>query len=276
MEAQGVRFTADVCADPIYVLGDPSRLEQIHANLLNNAAKYTPRGGDVTLEVRLDGDDALIRVRDTGAGIPPDMLESVFDLFVQSSRTLDRAGGGLGLGLTLVRSLVTMHGGTVKASSEGEGRGSEFLVRLPLAHGPVAAASAGPKDVATPAAPRSLRVVVVEDNADSRETLCVFLERAGFDCQVAGTGPQALALMEATSPHVVILDIGLPGMDGFEIARRIRANDKHAGVRLIALTGYGQAADRRAADAAGFDAHLVKPVDPDRLLDLLVEERPSG
>jgi two-component system CheB/CheR fusion protein len=271
MDAQGLTFSPDLDRGPIYVRGDASRLEQIHANLLSNAVKYTPRGGAVTLTVRRDGDSAVIRVRDTGMGIRTDMLESVFDLFVQSSRTLDRAGGGLGVGLTLVRSLVGMHGGTVVARSDGEEKGSEFVVRLPLADAPggetVREVSAAP---AAPPADQRLRVLVVEDNADSRETLCALLDRAGFECQGVETGAAAMARLDAMSPHVVILDVGLPGMDGFQIARRIRANPKQAGVRLIALTGYGQAADRRAAEEAGFDMHLVKPVDSARLINLLV------
>ena len=271
METQGLAFTADIDGGPIYVKGDSSRLEQIHANLLSNAAKYTPRSGYVTLSVRRDDGEAVIRVRDSGMGIPPDMLESVFDLFVQSSRTLDRAGGGLGLGLTLVRSLVTMHGGTVIAHSAGEGKGSEFVVRLPLADAPAATArDASGATVRAPLADRPIRVLVVEDNADSRETLCALLDRAGFECQAADTGAAAMALLDAMAPTIVILDVGLPGMDGFQIARQIRRDARYVGVRLIALTGYGQAADRRAAEEAGFDIHLVKPVDPTRLISLLL------
>jgi two-component system CheB/CheR fusion protein len=272
MEAQGIRFTVAIDPAPLYIDADAPRVEQIHANLLSNAAKYTPRGGAVDLEVRREGETAMIRVRDTGVGIPPHMLESVFDLFVQSTRTLDRAGGGLGLGLTLVRSLVTMHGGTVTAHSEGEGRGSEFTVRLPLVAGPrEAPATERRRPLAPPTARR--RVVVVEDNADSREMLCALLERAGFECRAADTGTAALSVIDEFAPHVVILDVGLPGIDGFEIARRLRASARHAGLRLIALTGYGQAGDRAAAQDAGFDVHLVKPVDTDRLLEILLDER---
>jgi two-component system, chemotaxis family, CheB/CheR fusion protein len=274
MEAHGLRFTTDIAPGPLLVEGDPARLQQIQANLLSNAVKYTPRGGGVLLQVRHEDDAAVIRVRDDGVGIPPPMLESIFDLFVQSSRTLDRAGGGLGLGLTLVRSLVAMHGGTVTAHSDGEGTGSEFVVRLPLAPGP-----RGEEPPAGPADERGLlpagaaKVVIVEDNADSREMLAELLRNAGFECWAAETGAAGLALMDEIRPEVVILDVGLPGMDGFEIARRIRANPHHAGACLVALTGYGQAADRAASRAAGFDVHLVKPVHAEQLLRLLAPDR---
>ena len=267
MEMAGLRFTARIEPGPLCVDGDPSRLQQIHANLLSNAMKFTPRGGEVGLEVERAGDEAVIRVRDTGVGIPADMLDSVFDLFVQSSRTLDRAGGGLGLGLTLVRSLVTMQGGSVAAHSPGEGRGAEFVVRLPLAPTPAPADTAHRPQSRARAA--GTRVVVVEDNADSRDMLCELLRLGGVECQAVESGATALDLIDAWRPDVVILDLGLPGMDGFEIARRVRSSPAHAGIRLIALTGYGQAADRAAAREAGFDVHLVKPVNGDHLLTLL-------
>ncbi|HXH85101.1 MAG TPA: chemotaxis protein CheB [Candidatus Tectomicrobia bacterium] len=273
MEAQGLRFTTRIAAEPIHVDGDPSRLEQIHANLLSNAAKYTPRGGEVVLEVGCEPDGmAAIRVRDTGVGLPPHMLESVFDLFVQSSRTLDRAGGGLGLGLTVVRSLAAMHGGTVAAHSDGEGKGSEFVVRIPVVRGSRPPRLTGLQEDGRPtlAPGESMTVVVVEDNADSREMLCALLRQAGVVCHATDSGTAALELIDEVSPQVVILDVGLPGMDGFGVARRVRANPRHAGVRLIALTGYGQAADREAAREAGFDLHLVKPVDGPQLLRLVL------
>ena len=271
MEAQGLRFTTEIAADAIYVDGDPARLQQIQVNLLSNAAKYTPRGGRVSLRLGREGDAAVVRVRDDGAGIPPEMLESVFELFVQSSRTLDRAAGGLGVGLTLVRSLVEKHGGRVAARSEGEGRGAEFIVRLPLAAAPPIAASAGGQTRL--AAPQGATVVVVEDNADSRDMLCALLRHAGFECHAAATGSAALALVDAVRPGIVILDVGLPEMDGFEVARRVRGNPKHAGVRLIALTGYGQAADRAASQEAGFDDHVVKPVHAEQLLTRMARLR---
>jgi two-component system CheB/CheR fusion protein len=268
MEVHGIRLTVDVDPGPLLVDGDPARLQQIQVNLLSNAMKYTPRNGHVRLQVRRDAKAALIRVRDDGTGIPAHMLESIFELFVQSSRTLDRAGGGLGLGLTLVRSLVTMHGGTVTAHSDGEGLGSEFLVRLPLVEAPAVHELPLPGPRAALAA-GATRLVVVEDNADSREILCELLKDAGFECHAVETGSAALGLLDDVRPDVVILDVGLPEMDGFEIARHIRANPRHAGVALIALTGYGQAGDRVASREAGFDVHLVKPVHAEQLITLL-------
>jgi two-component system, chemotaxis family, CheB/CheR fusion protein len=269
MEAQGIHFSAEIEPGPLYLDGDPARLQQIQANLLSNAAKYTRRGGHVVLQAVREEGAAVIRVRDDGVGIPREMLESIFDLFVQSNRTLDRAAGGLGVGLTLVRSLVTMHGGTVTVHSAGEGKGSEFVVRLPLAPGAVAAA---PLPVVPPSGART-KVVVVEDNADSRDMLCELLAEADFDCRPAENGATALTLIDEVRPDIVILDVGLPAMDGFEVARRLRSDPRHAGLRLIALTGYGQAADRAVSRAAGFDEHLVKPVRAEELLAVLATMR---
>jgi two-component system CheB/CheR fusion protein len=272
MAARGLRFETDFLSEPLMVAGDPARLQQIQVNLLHNAAKYTHRGGAVHFSTRRDGDQALIRVRDDGAGIAKDMLEAIFDLFVQSGRTLDRSGGGLGVGLTLVRSLVSMHGGTVSATSDGEGKGSEFLVRLPLATR--AEQRSGPAPAVRhprPAVRDGARIVVVEDNEDSRELICELLSSEGYDCNSAATGPAGLALVNQLRPDVVILDLGLPEVDGFEVARRIRRDPPNDRVCLIALTGYGQAADRVAAREAGFDEHLVKPVQTEQLLALLSE-----
>jgi two-component system, chemotaxis family, CheB/CheR fusion protein len=268
LESLGVELSVAVDPKPIWVEGDPARLQQIHVNLLSNAAKYTHPGGRVALEATREEGAAVIRVRDDGAGIPADMLESVFDLFVQSTRTLDRAAGGLGVGLTLVRALVRMHGGTVTAKSDGEGKGSEFVVRVPLT-------SAKPADrspSALPARPRlrdGAKLVVVEDNTDTRELLCEILEQAGYECRTAETGREALQLIAAFRPQIAILDVGLPEMDGFEVARRLRQNPDHADMWLVALTGYGQASDRTTGQDAGFDEHLIKPVDTDQLLRLL-------
>jgi two-component system CheB/CheR fusion protein len=275
MDARGIHFTTHVGAEPLWVDGDPARLQQIQVNLLSNAAKYTPGGGHVALEVARDGTTAVIRVRDDGVGIPPEMLESIFELFVQSRRTLDRSAGGLGLGLTLVRSMVSMHGGTVTAESAGEGRGSTFTVRLPLATEPaVAPVATAPRR--TLALPEQVRAVIVEDNTDSRELLCELLEQAGFACRATDSGVEALALIAEFQPDIAILDLGLPGMDGLEVARRIRRDLKNSHVCLIALTGYGQASDRATALAAGFDEHLVKPVQGEQLLSLLLQMRKSA
>lgn len=261
LQDRGLELSLDLAQQPLWVHGDATRLQQIQINLLSNAVKYTPRGGRVRLSVVPDGTGAAtVRVSDTGAGIPPHMLDSVFDLFVQGKHTLDHADGGLGVGLTLVRALVEMHGGTVHAHSDGDGKGSEFAVRLPIAAGPTET----PAHDALPAAglPAGMTVVVVEDNADSREMLCSMLKLAGASCQSAADGPSALALIDQVMPDAVILDVGLPHMDGLEVARRIRSNPRLSGVRLIALTGYGLASDRHATTQAGFDHHLVKPVQP--------------
>jgi two-component system, chemotaxis family, CheB/CheR fusion protein len=268
MESRGLEFSLKLDPEPLYVDGDAARLQQINVNLLSNAAKYTPRGGHVVLRAQRHVDEAHISVTDDGLGIPKEMLESAFDLFVQSHRTLDRAEGGLGLGLTLVRGLVAKHGGSVHARSDGEGKGSEFIVRLPLAAAPASDAHPAPRQSGIQLS-RGAKVVVVEDNADSREVLCALLTHAGFDCKSAENGCAGLALIDAFAPVAAIVDIGLPELDGLEVARRIRKNPQHAGIYLIALTGYGQLGDRQTALAAGFDDHLVKPVDFTALQRLL-------
>ncbi|WP_438027237.1 chemotaxis protein CheB [Sorangium sp. So ce233] len=273
MDRRGVNFSAVVDPEPIWVEGDPARLQQVQVNLLNNAAKYTPRGGHVTLDARRVDGHAVIRVRDDGVGIPKDMLGTVFELFVQSSRTLDRSAGGLGVGLTLVRGLVEKHGGTVSARSDGEGKGSEFEVRLPVTEQSY-------KKEATCGSPlrkfpKGSRIVVVEDNADGREALCALLRRAGFECHSTDHGISGIELMDSVLPHVAIVDIGLPGIDGLEFARRVRERRQHEKVYLIALTGYGQQNDREKAREAGFDEHLVKPVDLATLKRLLADGEPA-
>ena len=267
MDDKELTFTLDLDPDPLWIHGDAARLQQVQINLLSNAIKYTPRGGHISLRVRAEANAAVIRVTDDGAGISPQMLDSVFDLFVQAKHTLDHSNGGLGVGLTLVRALVEMHGGTVTARSEGDGRGSEFAVRLPLVTRVDFAPT--PDGSPEPAPPSGLTVVVVEDNADSREMLCAMLTHAGLVCHDAADGMAALALIDEVLPDVVILDVGLPIMDGLEVARRIRSNPRLANTRLVALTGYGQAADRIATARAGFNHHLVKPVQPADLLALL-------
>ena len=266
MAERGLDFTVDLPPHPVWVDGDAARLQQVQINLLSNACKYTPRGGRVALRVGVDEGGAVITVGDNGAGIPPSILDSVFDLFVQGKQTLDHSNGGLGVGLTLVRALVELHGGTVSARSDGQGKGSEFTVRLPVTTRPPAP---GEDEAPVPALPSQLTVLVVEDNADSREMLCAILARAGLMCHGAADGHEALALVDQLNPDVVILDVGLPGIDGLETARRIRANSRHDEIRLIALTGYGRDTDRQATRAAGFDYHLTKPVQPDDLLALL-------
>jgi CheY-like chemotaxis protein len=254
--------------EAIWLDADPTRIEQILANLLNNAAKYTEPGGQVWLTVEQEGSVAVIRVKDTGIGIRADMLNRIFDLFVQTDRTLDRAQGGLGIGLTLVRKLVEMHGGAVEARSEGIGKGSEFVVRLPVVPEvkqlePEALPEVRRRDVP------HLRVLVVDDNVDTEESLAMLLKLYGHEVWPVHTGPKALEVAQAEQPDVILLDIGLPGMDGYEVARHLREQQGMDKVRLIAMTGYGQEADRQRSQGAGFDHHLVKPVDPARLQELL-------
>ncbi len=263
-----------LAGEPVHVHADPARVEQVISNLLDNALKYTPPGGRVGVTVDREGHDAVVRVQDTGEGIRPDLLGRVFDLFVQQPQALDRARGGLGLGLTLVRRLVELHGGSVAVASAGPGRGSEFTVRLPAVDG------AGVRDGtgAAPGAPsrRQRRVLIVEDNADARESLRLLLELAGHEVEAVGDAPDGLAKVQTFRPHVALIDVGLPGIDGYALARRIRDVPAGRTMRLVALTGYGQAEDRRRAHEAGFDLHVTKPVEPDRLEDLLyVGRRPS-
>jgi CheY-like chemotaxis protein len=251
--------------------GDPVRLSQIFANLLNNAAKYTNKGGQIWFTAKRDGAVAVISVRDTGIGIPKEILVKVFDMFMQADRASNRSQGGLGIGLTLVRSLVEMHGGSVSAHSEGPGRGSEFVVRLPAADEQQegAAATIRSSSGATSALPPR-RILVVDDNVDSATTLATLLKFLGGEVQVAYDGPAALAAIEKYRPDVVLLDIGMPGMDGYEVAKRIRERREFENVMLIALTGWGQADDRRRTRDAGFNHHLVKPADISALQALLV------
>ena len=252
---------------PARVPGDPTRLEQVLTNLLNNAAKYTEPGGRIHLSAEVAPGAATIRVRDTGIGIPAETLPRIFDLFAQDDRSLVRSQGGLGIGLTLVRSLVELHGGTVHAASAGPGKGSEFVVRLPAPPGDPAAPGRAPAESA-PGRPHR-RILVVDDHADSARTLARVLELWGHEVRVAHSGPDGIAEAAARPPDLILLDIGLPGMDGYEVARRLRALAAPASMALVALTGYGQDEDRRRARDAGFDHHLVKPVDFDDLRGLL-------
>jgi len=271
LEQRGHTLLLQVPSHRLFVDGDETRLAQVIANLLTNAAKYTEPGGNITLSAERVGDQAVIRVCDTGVGISAEMLPRVFDLFTQERQALDRTQGGLGLGLAIVRSLVTLHNGTVSAHSEGRGRGSEFVVRLPAVDEP-APADARPQPIAAAAGGR---VLVVDDNEDAAVLLSEALLELGYTAQVAFDGPSALKIVEAFEPQVALLDIGLPVMDGFELARRLRACIP-SGVKLIAVTGYGQESDRVRSQAAGFDDHLVKPVEVPRvheLLEKLLERR---
>lgn len=245
--------------EPVYLNADATRLEQVFGNLLTNACKYGGDGCHIEINAVRSGKEVAVSVRDDGAGISPDLLPRVFELFVQSSRTLDRAHGGLGIGLTLVHRLVKLLGGQVEARSEGIGRGSEFIVRLPVLEMPVAAdpEPAGPPK---PAA-RSLRILIVDDNVDAAESLSMLQELRGHVTRVAHSGPEGLESATEFEPDVVLLDIGLPGMDGYEVVRRLRTMPRMAHAFVVAMTGYGSADDRRLAKEAGFDRHLVKPAD---------------
>ncbi len=262
VEARRHRLTVTVGEKAPVVVGDETRLAQAVSNLLVNAARYTDPGGEIALEVGAAGGNATIAVRDTGQGIAPELLESIFDLFVRGTDERASRVGGLGLGLAIVRSLVRLHGGEVSAWSAGPGRGSTFTITLPLA-------PARPREVPAAGArtpePAGVRVLVVDDNADAADLLGEVLGHHGCAVRVAHSGPDALELAERWRPDVAVLDLGLPGMDGFELARALRGRFGGA-LRLVALTGYGQTRDRRAAEAAGFDAHLVKPVQLDALL----------
>jgi signal transduction histidine kinase/ActR/RegA family two-component response regulator len=260
MNAKAQTLSVALPEDPIYVDTDPTRLTQILSNLLSNATKYTHAGGRIAVACRREGEHAVIVVRDNGIGIPRETLTRIFDLFAQAEPLAARTQGGLGIGLTLVKNLVEMHGGTVVARSAGRGSGSEFEVRLPAVSGPKAQAVA-----ASGTAPaRALHVLIIEDDVDTRETLRRVLELDGHEVQVAADGEEGVATALASRPQVVITDIGLPRLDGYEVARRIRAA-LGAAPRLIAVTGYGRAEDRRLSREAGFDVHLVKPVAPEQL-----------
>jgi signal transduction histidine kinase len=274
IEAGKHHLTVTLPPAALPVVGDPTRLAQVITNLLNNSAKYTPEGGHIGLIVERAGDRAVIRVRDDGEGIPAAMLPKVFDMFAQADRAADRIQGGLGIGLTLVRRLVEMHGGTVEAASEGEGKGSEFTVRLPAAEqAPDPQPPTAPPADAAPLAPR--RILVVDDNRTAADILAMLVRWAGHDVQVAYDGRSALEMAATFGPQVVVLDLGMPGMDGCEVARRLRKMPELHGVVLVAQTGWGQPEDRRRTTEAGFDAHLLKPLSLEELEDVLVALRPA-
>jgi two-component system CheB/CheR fusion protein len=259
-----------VPAEPVMLDGDLTRLEQIISNLLSNASKYTDAGGRITLSAEREDHQAAIKISDTGVGISPEMLPKVFDLFMQVDRSLDRTQGGLGIGLTLVARLVALHGGTVEAHSAGLGQGSQFIVRLPLlmAGAPSAASSAALADASRQAQPVQ-RILLVDDNLDLVQSLALMLKFKGFDVRTASEGLAALELSASFQPHAVLLDIGLPGLTGYEIAERLRKQHPQGRLLLVALSGYGRDEDRQRSLEAGFDLHLVKPVDLARLMTAL-------
>jgi PAS domain S-box-containing protein len=258
-DKKALQLTTDFERVPVPVAADVTRLEQVVTNLLNNAVKFTPAGGRVIVRLVREKEEAVLRVCDNGRGIEPDLLPNIFELFVQGDRSLARSEGGLGIGLTLVQNLVRMHSGTVAAASGGAGFGSEFTVRLPLMSSELLPEVSKP--VQTAVAGQRKRVLVVEDNTDSAETLAAMLDIMGHEAHIAHDGHEGLAEVARLNPSVVLLDIGLPGMTGFEVAEQLRSSNSNHSLMLIALTGYGSDTDRARSKAAGFDHHLVKPVD---------------
>jgi signal transduction histidine kinase len=261
---KGYTVTCDL--QPGWVDGDPTRLEQIATNLIDNAVKYTPAGGSIHIAIAQAGADVEMKVTDSGVGIPPDLLPHVFEVFVQGTISLDRSQGGLGIGLSLVRRLVELHGGSVEAHSDGTSSGSTFTLRLPGAA--QQAASTAPS---LPLAPASARptVLLIEDNDDGREMMATMLEAWDYTVLQAADGLSGVELARTSVPQVALIDIGLPGIDGYEVARRLREMDATSAIKMIALTGYGLAEDQKRVLEAGFDLHLVKPVDMGALLDVL-------
>jgi PAS domain S-box-containing protein len=260
-----------VDAEPVWVNADAARIEQVITNLLSNSLKFTPRGGAITVTVCREQANAVLRVADQGAGISAELLPCVFDLFVQGDLNLDRRLGGLGVGLSLVRRLVELHSGRVDAASEGLGRGSVFTVRLPAL---IDAPQPPRESIGAPAETTGQRILVVEDNTDNREMMRILLETSGHEVHDAGDGVSGVELAVQLEPDTVLIDIGLPGIDGYEVARQIRSKVGDRS-RLIALSGYGQQKDRERAFGAGFDDHLLKPVDPARLVAVLTAARGS-
>ncbi len=272
IDARGHQLKTSIPLGAIYVEGDLIRLAQVVANLLTNAAKYTPEAGVLHLDVEKDRNHVCISVRDSGVGIDPELLPRIFDLFVQGDHTLARSQGGLGIGLTLVKRLVDMHGGTIEALSLGKGTGSQFTVRLPLLHGdPASFKSLSTGIVVNNQTKR--RVLVVDDNVDAAESIAMILRITGHEVLCIYDGPSVLKTVQNYRPEVVIIDIGLPGMSGYEVARQLRSIPECSHLALVAVTGYGQENDRATAHSAGFDSHMTKPVDPDALGEFVAAAR---
>jgi two-component system CheB/CheR fusion protein len=256
--------------EPVIVDADLTRLAQVFSNLLNNSAKYTDRGGHIWLTARQQGDDVVVSVRDTGIGIPADQLSNIFRMFSQVDSALERAQGGLGIGLTLVKRLVELHDGQIEARSDGPGTGAEFVVRLPVAVGASATPSTREADE-LPAPKSSLRILIVDDSRDGADSLAMLLRLMGNDTRTAYDGQEGLEVAEGFRPDVMLLDIGLPKLNGYEACRAVREQPWGKSIVLIALTGWGQEEDRRRSRAAGFDHHMVKPVEPHALMKLLAD-----
>jgi CheY-like chemotaxis protein len=271
INAASHRLSVLLPSERVTVEADPTRLAQVFSNLLINAARYTEGPGEITLSAEVEGRQVVVSVQDNGIGFPPEVGERLFEPFSQLTSTNERAHGGLGIGLSLVQGIVALHGGSAEARSEGPGKGSEFIVRLPLPSLDFATPERTPAPAAEARAPiAGVRVLVADDNRDAADSLQRILSLYGYEVQVAYDGTAAMKLGEAFQPMVAVLDIGMPGANGFEVARTIR-QQRGDEIKLIALTGWGQEGDRRRAMEAGFDYHLTKPVDPGALNDLLVE-----
>jgi PAS domain S-box-containing protein len=266
IEARKLRVATALPPMPVWMQADQMRIEQVVMNLLTNAAKYTDPGGSITISLSIETGDAVLRVADTGVGIEPELLPHVFEVFTQGERSLDRAQGGLGIGLAVVKRIVELHGGSVHASSPGRGKGSEFVVRLPIAEETTGAANG---ELAREGGPRRLKVFVVDDNQDATQMLSALLRVLGHEVATANSGREALSIARQFEADVWLLDIGLPEMDGYELARKIRTTPGLRNAYLVAVTGYGQPTDHERSRAAGFDAHLVKPVLAETLQEVL-------
>jgi len=267
IDAAGHKLIVDLPKEPIYLNADRARLAQVFGNLLNNSSKYTRPRETITLSAKRTNGEVVVTVKDTGAGIPEDKLASIFDMFMQVDGTAERSQGGLGIGLTLVKRLAEMHGGSIEARSAGEGQGSEFIVRLPVISNPATVSQPGPAIEPEPSTQR--QILIVDDNRDSADSLAMLLEITGNKTYMAHDGEEAVESIGKYRPEVVLLDIGLPKLDGHEVCRRVRQEPWGKDIVMIALTGWGQEDDRRKSEEAGFNGHLVKPVDYDKLLDLL-------
>lgn len=274
IDSAGHELILAMPSEPVFLEADAMRLTQVFVNLLDNAAKYTERGGRITLEGTLEGRELVVSVRDNGIGISEEQLPRVFDRFAQTNSALRRVQGGLGIGLTLVHALVEMHGGSVIAYSDGPGRGSEFMVRLPLAPVRVPQRDEAPEEA--PSAPAGCRILVADDNSDAAESLALMLRMSGNEVRTGRDGVEAVSIADSYRPDVVLLDIGMPRMNGYDAARRIRREAWGRNMMLIALTGWGQDEDKRRALEAGFDHHLTKPVDAEALEKLVASARPAG
>jgi CheY-like chemotaxis protein len=269
VEERNHQFSSRIERGNLWVNADPTRLEQVVTNLLTNAAKYTPDGGQVGLSARNEGPEVVITVKDNGVGIPPERLPEMFELFAQGDRTLARSEGGLGIGLTIVKKLTEALGGRVTGSSEGIGKGSEFSIRLPAAQRPALVGAPATKTIA--AAIRGARILVVDDNVDMARAMGRLLQLLGHDVKTAHDGPTAIELARSYHPEFILLDIGLPGIDGYQVATMLRQERCCAGAIFIAISGYGQEEDRRRSRDAGFDYHLVKPIDHHTLMSLIAQ-----